>query len=285
MTLTRAQIDKRHLRNRTIKIQPIMKPSPIGTRRTTGILRPSLIAAQVESVVESCAGASSNTQMSSLDDEILYSGTMGDFACPSIPAPILQPDDKGIIAHHDSLEAANTSALRISRDGTVSVDELDVGIPNDGVWDQFAAFKSRICFEHGKEYLLGCHSRWMRPTDFDPSKRDELVTKLRVYQINPYDFETLNSKYQSDCKSALWSQVDTPIAEGRCGEDVVFLIRWKLVWTPVSNMDDPSWAESSCKVQEERTGRRSSGRLEATAKGRAERTIAMAAVFKEISKL
>jgi hypothetical protein len=116
--------------------------------------------------------------MLSLDDVILYSGIMGDFACPSIPAPILQPDVKGIIAHHDSLEGVHTSALPISRDGIVSVDELDVGIPNDGVWDQFAAFKSRICFEHGKEeYLLGCHSRWMRPTDFDPSKRDELVAK------------------------------------------------------------------------------------------------------------
>jgi hypothetical protein len=95
----------------------------------------------------------------------------------------------------------------------------------------------------------------------------------------------MNSKYQSDCGSALWSQVDTPIAEGRCGEDLVFLIRWKLLWTPVSNMDDPSWAMSSCKIQEERTRRRSSGRLEATAQWRAKRAMAMAATFKEIGEL
>lgn len=278
MTLTRGQAGKRHLRNRSIKIQPIMRPSPIGTRRTTGTLRPSLSTARVEAVVESCAGASSN-------DEILYSGPMGVFACRSILAPTLQPHDKGIIAHHGFLEAANISALPISRDGTVLVDELDVGIPDDGVWDQSAAYESRICFEHGKEYLLGCHSRWMRPTDFGPSKRDELVAKLRAYQINPYDFETLNSKYRSDCESALWSQVDTPIAEGRCGEDLVFLIRWKLLWTPVSNIDDLSWAMSSCKVQQERTGRRSSGRLEVTAERRAKRSLAIAAIFKEIGEL
>jgi hypothetical protein len=63
MALTRGQTDRRHLRNRTIKIHPIMKLSPIGTRRTTGTLRPSLSTARVESVVESYAGASPNNEI------------------------------------------------------------------------------------------------------------------------------------------------------------------------------------------------------------------------------
>jgi hypothetical protein len=278
MTLTRGRTGRRHLRNRTIEIHPIIKPSPIGTRRTTGTLRLSLSTARVESVVESYADASPN-------NEILYSGTMGDFACPSTVAPTLQPHDKGIITHDNFLEAADISALPINSDGAVLVDELDVGIPDDGVWDQSAAYKSRICFEHGKEYLLGCHSRWMRPSDFGPSKRDELVAKLRAYQIKPYDLEILSSKYRSDCESALWSQVDTPIAEGRCGEDEVFLIRWKLIWTPVTNIDNLSWAISSCKVQQERSGRRSSRRLEVTTERRARRALEIAAMFKKIGEL
>jgi hypothetical protein len=278
MALTRGQTNRRHLRNRTIKIHPIMKASPIGTRRTTGTLRPSLSTARVESVVEGCDDASPN-------NEILYSGAMGDFACPSTVAPTPQPHDKGIIAHDDFLRAANISASPTLGDGIVLVDELEVGTPDDGVWDQSAAYESRICFEHGEEYLLGCHSRWMRPTDFEPSKRDALVAKLQEYQIKPQGFETLSSKYRSDCESALWSHVDTPIAEGRCGEDMVFLIRWKLVWTPVTNIDDPSWAISSCKVQQEHTGRRSSGRLEVTAERRAKRSLAIATMFKEIGEL
>jgi hypothetical protein len=71
--------------------------------------------------------------MSSLNDEILYSGIIDNFAYPLILTPILQPNDKGIIAHHDSLKAANTSMLHISRDSIVSVNELDVSISNDGV--------------------------------------------------------------------------------------------------------------------------------------------------------
>jgi hypothetical protein len=33
---------------------------------------------------------------------------------------------------------------------TVSVNEEYVGVPKDGAWDQFAAFMSINCIEHGK---------------------------------------------------------------------------------------------------------------------------------------
>ena len=62
-------------------------------------------------------------------------------------------DVKGIIAHHDSLEAVHTSALPISRDVIVSVDELDVGIPNDGVWGSRSL--------GGSGWADGCDSDWV----------------------------------------------------------------------------------------------------------------------------
>jgi hypothetical protein len=128
----------------------------------------------------------------------------------------------------------------------------------------------------------------MRPRDLHPSPekmKEELATMLQGYQKDPYDFETLSCRFRSDCQSTLWSQIDTPIAEGRCGEDVIYLIRWKLCWTPSKNIDNLNWVTSSHRVQEGRIGRRGSKRLEATAEMRAKKTKAITAAFKEIGEL
>lgn len=293
MALTGGQLGTRSLRSGDLTIKPSRKRLPVGRsyRRTTTTLR-SRVSIQTDgtqSAVKSnmyvlplyaassthvwCStprcGSSSvlhahETLPGIIDDPITRPSTSSSLLSPTPPAPSLQPDKSGRIAHGDFHEVAGYFAPSTCLDNVVSVHKADVGIPKDGAWDQFAAFIPRHCVEHGKEHLLGCYPRWMRPRDLHPSPekiKEELAVMLQGYRKDPYDFETLSSRFRSDCQSTLWSQIDTPIAEGRCGEDVIYLIRWKLCWTPNKNVDDLDWVMSSHQVQEGRIGRRGSKRL------------------------
>jgi hypothetical protein len=315
MVLTRGQLGTRSLRSRAVTIKLFKKQLPVGRscRKTTPSRRPrvSIQTDRTQSTVENnmCVQslhATSSTHIwcsaprhkstAVLHTHKVLPGTIDDprpsasssLLLPATPAPSLQPDKNGRIAYGDFHKVVECFAFSVCLDNVVFVDEVNVGIPKDDAWDQFAAFVPRQCLEHGNEHLLGCYPRWMCPRDLHPSPekiKEELAIKLKRYQHDPYDFETSSSRFRSDCQSTLWSQIDTPIAEGRCGDDVIFLIRWNLCWTPDNNIDDLGWVRLSHRVQEGRIGRRLSKRLEATAGMRAERTKSMAEVFKQIGEL
>jgi hypothetical protein len=277
VALTRGQLGTRSLRNGDVTIKLSRKRLPVGRsyRKTTTSLRRrvSIQTDGTQSAVENSTyvlplNAASSTHVwcstprcestsvlhahkalpGIIDDPVTRPSTSSSLLSPTPLAPSLQPDQSGRIAHGDFHEAASYSAPSACQDSMVSVHEANVGIPKDGAWDQFTAFISRHCVEHGKEHLLGCYPRWMRPRDLHPSPekmKEELATMLQGYQKDPYDFKTLSSRFQSDCQSTLWSQIETPIEESRCGDDLIYLIRWKLCWTPDKNIDDLSWVMTS----------------------------------------
>jgi hypothetical protein len=311
MALTRGQLGTRSLRSGDVTIKLSRKRLPVSRsyRKTTTSLRRrvSIQTNGTQSAVEKSYAASSTHVWCStprcestsvlythkallgiIDDPVTQLSTSSSLLSPTPLAPSLQPDQSGRITHSNFHEAASYFAPSACQDSMVSVHEANVGIPKDGAWDQFAAFIPRHCVEHGKEHLLGCYPRWMRPRDLHPSPekmKEELATMLQEYQKDPYDFETLSSRFRSDCQSTLWSQIETPIEEGRCGDDLIYLIRWKLCWTPDKSIDDLSWVMTSHRAQEERIRRRESKRLEAMAGIRAEKTMAMTVAFKEIGEL
>lgn len=236
MALTRGQLGTRSLRSGDVTIKLSRKRLPVSRsyRRTTATLRPrvSIRTDGTQSAVENsthvlpsysassthvwCSTARGESTSVLHAHEALLPGTIDDpvsrptasssLSSFTAPAPSLQPDKSGRIAHGDFHEAASYFAPSTCLKDMVSIHEEYVGIPKDGAWDQFAVFMSRHCVEHGKEHLLSCYPRWMRPRDLHPSPKkvnEELAAMLRGYQKDPYNFETLSSKFRSNCKSTL----------------------------------------------------------------------------------
>lgn len=89
----------------------------------------------------------------------------------------------------------------------------------------------------------------MRADDFDTSfAKMKLEDMLQRYEQHPHDFEMLNRRLRTECNGSLWSQIDTVIKRAQCGDDDVYLIRWKPYWTHQSNVDDLSWVLSSVEA-------------------------------------
>jgi hypothetical protein len=162
----------------------------------------------------------------------------------------------------------------------------DVGPPADQAWDHFAAIDCRLCLEHGTEWLLCCNPRWMRADDFNtPFAKTKLEDILQKYEQDPHDFEMLNHRLRSECNGSLWSQIDTVIKHARCGNDDIYLIRWKSYWSPQSNISNLSWVSSSVATSDALFERRRSDRVREKAPGLAVRMEAKIAAFKQIDEL
>ena len=146
---------------------------------------------------------------------------------------------------------------------TIVLDPDNVGVPNEGKWDIVAAYEPRFCFQHGQtEWLLRCTDRWMRPSDFNFGEvQEKLENKLHKYEREPY---TLKLDSHAECNNNLWSHLDTPIGRGKFQDDIIYLCRWKLCWTPEFMIDDKNWVQDSCKARDESIGRRRSSRIEET---------------------
>ena len=162
----------------------------------------------------------------------------------------------------------------------VEINPEHVGVPNDGKWDLIAAHEFRFCFQHGEdEWLLESENKWMDPSDFNiPGAEAALEAKLQKYDSSPWDLNRYRRASQAECYGNLWSHIDTPIQRGKLGDTVIYLIRWKLCWTPKSNIDDMDWVRSSFNAQNERIPRRRSARVEKTAPERAAKREAMMVV-------
>jgi hypothetical protein len=158
--------------------------------------------------------------------------------------------------------------------------EDDVGLPADGNWDHDAAYQQRFCSNHGEtEWLLGTPHRWMRPSDFKISGAEaKLEAKLHEYEKNPWEFQAHSRVFQAECDRDLWSHVDVPMKKGNFQDGVVYLIRWKVCWTPESNIDDMDWVRASYKANNARLNCRRSLRAESTATTRAAKNQGIMAV-------
>ena len=139
----------------------------------------------------------------------------------------------------------------------------DIGVPTDGKWDHTAAYECRFCVQHEEdEWLLGSVDRWMYPSDFNiPEAEAVLEAKLLKYKSKPYSLQNYKQASRVECNDTLWSQIDTPIQRDKLGDKVIYLIRWKLCWTPQSHIDDMEWVHSSFNAQNECIGRRRSVRV------------------------
>ena len=168
------------------------------------------------------------------------------------------------------------------KSGRQQINPEDVGLPNDGKWDLIAAHESRFCFQHEEdEWLLESKNKWMDPSDFNiPGAEAALEAKLQKYDSSPRDLNRYRLASKAECYGNLWSHIDTPIQRGNLGDKVIYLIRWKLCWTPQSHIGDVNWARSSFNTQNERIQRRRSARVEKTAPERAAKRESMMVVVK-----
>ena len=92
----------------------------------------------------------------------------------------------------------------------------------------------RFCFEHGEEeWLLENAERWMYPSDINVGRAEaKLEAMLQKYESRPSDLKPYHPASRAECIGGLWSHVEIPIQRGKIGDEVIYLIRWKLCWTP-----------------------------------------------------
>lgn len=170
----------------------------------------------------------------------------------------------GALTHNTLRDATSlhSPTPSVTSEAVVSNTE-DIGAPTDGKWDHTAAYECRFCVQHEEdEWLLGSVDRWMYPSDFNsPGAEAVLEAKFREYKSKPYSLKRYHSASRAECNDILWSQIDTPIKRGKLGGRVIYLIRWKLCWTPQSHIDDMEWVHSSFNAQNECIGRRRSVRV------------------------
>jgi hypothetical protein len=140
----------------------------------------------------------------------------------------------------------------------------DVGLPADGIWDHDASYQERFCFNHSEpEWLLGIPNMWMRPRDFNISGAEaKLAAKLQEYNRNPWEFNAHSRLFQAECSHRLWSHMDVPIKKAKFEDEVVYLIGWKVCWTPESNNYDIQWVRASYKANNTSLECRRSARIE-----------------------
>ncbi|KAF7502348.1 hypothetical protein GJ744_006002 [Endocarpon pusillum] len=182
--------------------------------------------------------------------------------------PSAPPQPKPLV-HKTEEKKGDTSTKTHCTSGiteeTIVHDPDEVGIPNEGNWEIVAAYESRFCFKHGqREWLLRTADRWMRPSDFIGEVKEKLESKLHKYWGEPYSLEPKLLDSPAECHSNLWSHLDTPTQRGRLEDEIVYLCRWKLCWTPEAMIGDKSWVQASCKARDQSIGRRRSSRIEET---------------------
>jgi hypothetical protein len=110
----------------------------------------------------------------------------------------------------------------------------------------------------------------MYSTNFDVEGAEaKLDVMFEQYQRAPEDLVPYRYASLAESKSSLWSQVDTSTQRNTMQDTVAYRIRWKMFWTPQSDIDDLGFVQSSFKAQNERLGRRQSARVHDTAAARA----------------
>jgi hypothetical protein len=181
-------------------------------------------------------------------------------SAPAPPPPAYLNRETGKM--DDSVAGRTVHVAAGVMEGNLVLDPEDIGIPKQGNWELIGACQDRFCFEHGqKEWLLHIADRWMRPSDFEVREAEtKLKIKFQKYQRKPQTF----LKSRVDCDRTLWSHLDTPIQQGRYEDQKIYLCRWKFCWTPESDIDDKDWVQTSCRAQDQLTGRRRSARVRQT---------------------
>jgi len=78
----------------------------------------------------------------------------------------------------------------------------------------------------------------MFAADFNVGGADTaLATMLQEYEGRQGIEEVHHGAPEADCHDDLGSHIDTPIQRGKFEGQDVYLIQWKLCWTPQSNID------------------------------------------------
>ncbi|ETN44458.1 uncharacterized protein HMPREF1541_10639 [Cyphellophora europaea CBS 101466] len=135
----------------------------------------------------------------------------------------------------------------------------DFGLPPNQMWDHNATYDRRFCFGHGEtEDLLGTANRWMSPGDFDIADAAALLEiGLRRHKDDSLDFKPHLRKCQAECFGSLWSHIYNVL--DRCEHEgpSLYLVQWKVCWTPESNIDDKAWVVASLKANQNQHNRRS----------------------------
>lgn len=135
----------------------------------------------------------------------------------------------------------------MERDENTSSHLEDVGIPSDGLWDQSEAYDLRCCFDHTEvEFLLKTPDRWMPAKDFDiPDAEAKLEALFQQHQDRPLDFDPHLEHCQAGCYGTLFSQIHSVINKRDIDDEVQYLVRWKVCWTPESDVNEKDWISAS----------------------------------------
>jgi hypothetical protein len=151
-----------------------------------------------------------------------------------------------------SFHSATVDPIQCFVTGTVPADPDDpkeVGVPKDGEWDIIDVLGHRHCIQHKEmEWLLRYDNSWMYASDFKVRRaKGKLEAKLEEYNSSPWEVDVSDLAFQAECTQSLWDQLDTPIQRSRIGDKTIYQSRWKLYWTPQSNIDNLDWVRSSYK--------------------------------------
>ena len=161
--------------------------------------------------------------------------------------------------------------------GTVPKDSNKIGLPKHDEWALVTARERRFCTDHGEEeWLLQYQDRWMYHTDFGVKDAYKMLeSRLDKYTPTTRDQKSALPASQAGCRNRLWSQVDTPIKRGTVAGKPIFLIRWKLQWTPESMVNNLKWARAAFRKVNKVTRRRQSSRVVESPSQRAARRKAL----------
>lgn len=102
----------------------------------------------------------------------------------------------------------------------------------------------------------------MRPVDFDnPRAGESLKAQWLEYSNLKSEDQTSSPVRVANAADPLWNHVDRPVRLGPNGEQDIYRIRWKLLWTLEDECDiDEDWAERSLRDRKKKVGIRFSER-------------------------
>ncbi|THC93588.1 hypothetical protein EYZ11_006941 [Aspergillus tanneri] len=134
--------------------------------------------------------------------------------------------------------------------------------PTTGPRKWLEPFAKRFCFMHGQEELLLRFSPlWINQEEFKvPRGKSKMHDKMKKYQRTPWDLDPRLRCNHADCGTSLWRQVDVPLDYVEQEGKSLYQIRWRLVWTPFSEIEDLDRAQALLENQRIKQNLRTSPR-------------------------
>lgn len=135
----------------------------------------------------------------------------------------------------------------------------DIGLPSDGIWDYYAAYEQRFCYDHGEfEYLLETANRWISSNDLGIPGAEVKLENLLQDKVGPSIFNPYARRCQAECHASLHAQIYSIMEKREDATSTLYLAKFRAFWTPGgSKIDDQGLLAASLESNQRWHCRRS----------------------------